>query len=81
MVCQYKDICRKYGCTAKIYTQAANNLECLIGNPDLIVLFTKPVSHEMVKIAKKLAAHKSIALVQSHNGSASALRNILNSRL
>jgi hypothetical protein len=35
----------------------------------------------MVKIAKKTAAQKAIALVQSHNGSASALRNILDSHL
>jgi hypothetical protein len=80
MVCQYRDICKKYGCKAKIYTQAATNLECLIGNPDLIVLFTNPVSHEMVKIAKKTAAQKAIAIVQSHNGSASALKTILDSR-
>jgi hypothetical protein len=80
MVCQYKTICKKYGCKAKIYTQTATNLECLIGNPDLIVLFTNPVSHEMVKIAKKTAAQKAIAIVQSHSGSASALKTILDSR-
>jgi hypothetical protein len=77
MICQYRTICKKYGCKAKIYTQAAANLDCLIGNPDLIVLFTNPVSHEMVKIAKKAAAQKAIDLVQSHNGSANALKSIL----
>jgi hypothetical protein len=77
MVCRYRDICREYHCKAKIYTQPKGNLECLMGDPDLIILFTNPVSHEMVKIAKKKAASKAIALVQSHCGSCNALRNIL----
>ncbi|MDR1147340.1 MAG: DUF2325 domain-containing protein [Spirochaetaceae bacterium] len=77
MVCRYRDICREYNCEAKIYTQPKNNLECLMGNPDLIVLFTNPVSHEMIKIAKKKAASKSIPLVQSHCASCSSLRNVL----
>jgi hypothetical protein len=77
MVCQYKDICKEFCCDAKVYTQAKGNLECKIGQPDLIVLFTNPVSHKMVKTAKKKAAQGNIALVQSHCGSASSLRNIL----
>jgi hypothetical protein len=48
-----------------------------MGNPDLIVLFTNPVSHEMIKIAKKEAASKAIPLVQSHCASCSSLRNVL----
>jgi hypothetical protein len=77
MVCRYKAICKEYGCKAKIFTQPKGNLEGLIGNPNLIVIFTNPVSHEMVKVAKKEAARKDILLVQSHCGSANSLRNIL----
>ncbi|MDR2782247.1 MAG: DUF2325 domain-containing protein [Treponema sp.] len=77
MECRYKAICKDYACKVKIFTQPKKNLESLIGNPDLIVLFTRPVAHEMVKIAKKSAAQKDIALVQSHCGSGNALQNIL----
>ncbi|MDR2672887.1 MAG: DUF2325 domain-containing protein [Coriobacteriales bacterium] len=81
MECQYKSICKEYSCKAKVYTQPSKNLECQIGSPDLIVLFTKPVSHEMVKIAKKKAQCGDIKLVQSHCSSGSALRNILEQTL
>jgi hypothetical protein len=81
MVCQYKDICKEYGCKAKVYTQAESNLEGLIGRPDLIVLFTNPVSHKMAIIARKKAALYGIALAQSHSGSSSALRSILSENL
>jgi hypothetical protein len=77
MVCRYRNICKEYACKAKIFTQPKTNLEGLIGNPDMIILFTNPVSHEMVKIAKREAARKGILLMQSHCGSASALKNIL----
>jgi hypothetical protein len=56
MVCQYRNICREYNCKAKIYTRPKSNLECLMGNPDWIVLFTDMVSHETIKIAKKRAS-------------------------
>ncbi|MDR1174586.1 MAG: DUF2325 domain-containing protein [Treponema sp.] len=81
MVCRYKDICREYNCEAKVFTQKKCNLECLIGDPDLIILFTNPVAHDMVKIAKKSAARKGIALVQAHSGSCNTLRTILNSHV
>ncbi|MDR0383002.1 MAG: DUF2325 domain-containing protein [Spirochaetaceae bacterium] len=74
---RYRDICREYGCEAKIYTQPKSNLEYMIGIPDLIVLFTNPVAHEMVHIVKKRAAAKAIPLVQSSCASCNSLRNIL----
>jgi hypothetical protein len=77
MVCQYKKICGEYGCKAKVYTQAEGNLENMIGRPDLIILFTNPVSHKMAKIAKKKAALCDITLVQSRCGSQNALKGIL----
>lgn len=77
MVCHYKNICKEYACKAKIFTQPKGNLDCLIGSPDLIILFTNSVSHKMVNIAKRDAVRKDIQLVQSHCGSGNALRNIL----
>jgi hypothetical protein len=77
MHCQYKDICKNFGCKAKVFTQNKCKLGCLIGSPDLIVLFTNLVSHDMANIARKEAANRGIALVQSHCGSGNALKNIL----
>ncbi|MDR0707866.1 MAG: DUF2325 domain-containing protein [Treponema sp.] len=79
MVCHYQAICKKYAYKAKIFTQPKSNLDRLIGNPELIVLFTHPTAHEMVAVAKKKALQKNILLVQSHCGSGNALRNILSS--
>jgi len=77
MECQYKDICAKYGCDAKIYTKQPCKMDCLLGNPDLMILFTNPVSHDMAKIVKKKASLSGIPLIQSHSGSGSALKKIL----
>jgi hypothetical protein len=68
---------KKYARKAKIFTQPKSNLDRLIGNPELIVLFMRPIAHEMVAVAKKKALWKNIPLVQSHCGSGNALRNIL----
>ena len=40
MVCQYKKVCQKYQCKAKVFTQMSGNLSKKIGTPDLVVLFT-----------------------------------------
>jgi hypothetical protein len=77
MVCQYKDICKEYNCKAKVFTQCEGCLADRIGTPELIVLFTNPVSHQLAKAAKSKAAQSNIPLVQSHCSSANALRNIL----
>jgi hypothetical protein len=80
MACRYKDICKEYGCTAKVYTHLCGNLARKIGQPDMLVLFTNPVSHRMITIAKQQAARNNIALVQSHVGSGNMLRTILETR-
>ena len=51
MVCQYKKVCQKYQCKAKVFTQMSGNLSKKIGTPDLVVLFTNTVSHKMVRCA------------------------------
>jgi hypothetical protein len=77
MECQYKDICKQYHCKAKVFTKYKKNLECMIGSPELIVLFTNPVSHNMVNVAKKTATSNDITLIQSHCASSNALIDIL----
>ena len=51
MVRQYKDICREYGCKAKVFTQMAGGLRGAMGSPDLLVLFTSTMSHKMLRYA------------------------------
>ena len=44
MVCQYKNICKKYSYKAKVFTQVPSDFKSKIGSPDLVVLFTSTVS-------------------------------------
>ena len=48
MVCQYSDICRGFGCKAKVFAKENGPIRKKIGNPDLLILFTNTVSHKMV---------------------------------
>lgn len=81
MVCQYKKICKSYNCKAKVFTQMAAGLDKQIGRPDLLVLFTNTVSHEMIKCAVDEAKRSDIEIVRCHTSSGSALSEILESRL
>ena len=47
MVCQYTDICKDYGCKAKVFPKEHGSVKKKIGNPDLMILFTNTVSHKM----------------------------------
>ena len=48
MVTQYEEICRSYGCKAKVMAKEKGGFKKKIGVPDLIILFTNTVSHKMV---------------------------------
>ncbi len=37
MVCNYKNICKKHKCKAKVFTQMPGDLKKQIGSPDLCV--------------------------------------------
>ena len=52
---QYKQICKKHKCKAKVFTRMSGNLKTQIGQPDLIILFTSTVAHKMVHCALKEA--------------------------
>ena len=44
MVRQYMDICKKFNCKSKVFTQLPGNFRSQIGQADLIILFTSTVS-------------------------------------
>lgn len=74
---KYKEICKNYGCRAKVFTQISNNMKNQIGAPDLIILFTNTVSHAMVNLAVSEAKRKKTAVERCHSSSASALKLIM----
>jgi hypothetical protein len=77
MECQYTDICKKYGCKAKVFTKENGSLKKKLGSPDLLILFTNTVSHHMVNSAVQEAKRNNIPIARVHNASASALHGVL----
>ena len=77
MVCQYEDICKGFGCKAKVFAKEKGAMKKKIGAPDLMILFTSTVSHKMVHCAVAEAERKNIVVERSHSSSASALNGIL----
>ena len=74
---QYKEICKKYSCKAKVFTRMSGNLRTQSGRPNLIILITSTVAHKMVHCALKEAQRYQIRVERSHSSSASALENVL----
>lgn len=77
MVCQYEDICKCFGCKAKVFAKEKGAMKKKIGDPDLLILFTNTVSHKMVNCAVDEAKRKFIPVCRCHSSSASALQNVL----
>ena len=77
MVCNYKQLCKKYNCKAKVFTQMPSDLRRKMGTPDLCVLFTNTVSHKMVKCAVDEAKKNDVDIVRCHTSSQAALTQIL----
>lgn len=77
MVCQYTDICRSYGCKAKIFTKEQGAMKKKIGCPDLMIFFTNTVSHKMVTAAAQEAKKNKIPVARIHTSSACALDSVL----
>lgn len=77
MVCQYKEICKKYGCSAKVFAKEKGSFRKQLGSPDLMILFTNTVSHKMVSTAVDEAKKKRIKVVRLHSSSAAALTTVL----
>lgn len=77
MVSKYTQLCKAHNCKAKVFTQPDSNLRSKIGTPDLMVLFTNTVCHEMISTATQQAEKNNIKVVRSHSSSASALKLLL----
>lgn len=77
MVCQYENICKSHGCTAKVFPKESGALKKKMGSPDLLILFTNTVSHKMVISASQEAKRNNIPIIRCHTSSATALHNLL----
>jgi hypothetical protein len=77
MVRQYRDLCEKYRCRAKIFTQMSGSMGDKIGNPDRMVLFTNTVFHKMIRCAMSRLKGNETIIAHFHSSSISALRKIL----
>ena len=81
MVCQYKNLCKKYHCRAKVFTQMSGTMSDKIGTPDLLVLFTGTVSHKMVRCALGGVKNSDTVVARAHSSSLSALKQILDTHV
>ena len=77
MVCQYSDICKCYGCKAKVFPKEHGSVRKKIGCPDLLILFTNTVSHKMVRCAVEEAGRCNADVIRCHTSSKNALEEIL----
>jgi hypothetical protein len=81
MVCQYEEICKKFGCKAKVFVKEKSGFKKKIGTPDLMILFTNTVSHKMVQSAVAEARRNNTRIARTHSSSASALSQVLQTAL
>ncbi len=77
MICQYDDICRGYGCKAKIFVKESGAIRKKLGTPDLFILFVNTVSHKMVRSTLQEAKRNKIPVIRCHSSSAAALQDLL----
>lgn len=77
MVCQYKSLCKKYQCKAKVFAKMNGTLRGKIGNPDLLVMFTGTMSHKMVQCALAETKGQNTRIVHCKSASMSALEDVL----
>lgn len=77
MHCRYKEICKKFGCKCKVFTQCEANLKGQIGSPDMIIVFTKTVAHKMLNAASQQAEKTGAIVKHCNSSSACALTDVL----
>lgn len=77
MVTRYKEICRKYNCKAKVFTQMTADFENKLGTPDLMVVFTNTCSHKMALSVSRKSEKNDIPVARIHNASSNALKTVL----
>ena len=74
---QYEEICRGFGCTAKVFTKESGALKRKIGSPDMLICFTKTVSHKMMNAARAECRKGGFPMVACHSSSGTALEELL----
>jgi len=74
---QYKEICRKYNCKAKVFARPIGSLKNKLGNPDLLIFFTSTMSHKMVRSAMSELKGTDTRIARVSSSSVSSLRNCL----
>ena len=79
MHCKYKQICKKYGCKCKVFTQCPANFKNQIGCPDMLIVFTGTVAHKMVNVASVQAEKAGACIKHCHSSSGTALDDDLKS--
>ena len=77
MVRKYKDVCRAYRCSAKVYPKVSGSLKNKIGSPNLLILFTGTMSHKMLRSAVCETKGQDLVIARSRSSSVSALKSIL----
>lgn len=77
MAAQYQQICRGYGCKAKVFCKENGSLKRKMGVPDLLILCTNTVSHKMVISALGEAKRNHIPVARMHAASSAALHRLL----
>lgn len=75
----YLDLCRKHSCDAKVFTKMKGALKRKFGTPNLFILFTNTVSHNMVNYAICEAKRCKACVERCHSSSLAALDSILSS--
>jgi len=81
IVREYKDLCSKYNCSAKVFCKMKDGLRCKVGCPDIMVLFTNTTSHQMVKYALNEVKGGKTKVERCHTSSVSALKGILDKHM
>ena len=77
MHCRYKEICKKFGCKCKVFTQCPANFKSQIGTPDIVIVFTGTVAHKMVNTAAEQAQKTGAFIKHCNSSSACALNAAL----
>ena len=73
---QYTNLCKEYGCKAKVFCKPCGGMKDRIGSPDLLILFTHTVSHKMINCALN-NIDKATRIIRSHTSSIASLKDIL----
>ncbi|MCR4692999.1 MAG: DUF2325 domain-containing protein, partial [Firmicutes bacterium] len=75
------EICKRFGCKCKVFTQCPADFQNQIGSPDMIIVFTKTVAHKMLKTVSLKASKTGIEVKYCNSSSVCALKECLNSHL